>query len=495
MFIDAIPSLKAKALVTGSVALALALLVPPMASSVWALNDPTTCFKTAQAVALGELRDLIPGTQCSGGPNFGANCATDADCPQAACSLGDTPINSPAIKVQGETIYYEGNLDFSPATGACGYEGGKICIDIPGSGCPGSNPPVTPFRCIGGTTPGAPCPPDGPACGGAGVCAPIFGAECCDVTPTMGVPLICVGCTSNPQVSGIVSRQVPYVVNFADKTSLCADPANVRGVFNYFNGISHHGAGDEFPVDSTQPICNPVVTPTATSTASVTPTPTPTPTAPLHFSCYEAHHGPFQKQTVSLVDEFGATTGTVNTPKRLCNPADKNHEDPTAPTNPNHLLAYKVRLSPPFTGRQGVVVTNQFGVLSVDLAKPDYLFVPSAKSTTAPPMPIVPGIDHYTCYSVRRARFTQQGISIDDQFTSLVLDLKKPVRLCAPVDKNSEGIKNPAVHLLCYKVRPSRGTTPFRGLNDVFVNNQFGPDTLDIRGVRELCVPSTVMIP
>ena len=521
----------------------IGLLILPIASSVSAHNDPTTCFKAAQAVAVGELRDLNPGTQCSGGGNNGTNCASDADCAGGRCSLGDTPIQSPGIKVQGETIYYEGNLDFSPAPGACGYEGGKICIDIPGVGCPAGNNPVTPFRCVGGTTPNAPCPPDSvTACGVGGVCSPVFGTECCDVTPVGGVPLICVGCVQSPQVSGIVSRQVPYVVNFTDKSNLCANQENVRAVFNYFNGITHHGAGDEFPVDSTQPICNPVVTPTATPTTTATPTatdtvtptptatptetatatvtatptptatatetatqtvtqtptPTPTPTGPptpLHFSCYEAHHGPFTKLSVHLVDQFGDTTGEVSAPHRLCNPADKNNEDPSAALNLNHLVGYKLRLTPPFRKLRGVTVTNQFGSFVVDVVKPEYLFVPSAKSLSTPPTPIVPTIDHFTCYRVARARFGQKGISVDDQFASLSVDVKKPVRLCVPVDKNGEGIKTPALHLLCYKVRTSSGSAKFTGAPGVLVNNQFGADSVDAKGIRELCVPSTKTLP
>ena len=45
-----------------------------------------------------------------------------------------------------------------------------------------------------------------------------------------------------------------------------------------------------------------------------------------------------------------------------------------------------------------------------------------------------------------------------DQFNDLqVYRLKEPTNLYTPVDKNDEGIKNPATSLLCYDVKPVRG--------------------------------------
>ena len=134
----------------------------------------------------------------------------------------------------------------------------------------------------------------------------------------------------------------------------------------------------------------------------------------------------------------------------------------------------------------------------VDVVKPEFLLVPSLKSLAAPPTPPTPipfGVDHFLCYKIAHARFREAGITVDDQFASLTVDIKKPIRLCAPVDKNGEGIQTPDLHMLCYQVRTTSGTPKFTGIPDAFVNNQFGPDTLQIRGIRELCVPSTKMLP
>jgi hypothetical protein len=524
--------------------------------SVWAVSNPPNCPKTGQAPALGELRDLVLANKCSGGSNDGANCAVDSECPGGRCphsdtqcsgglnssadctvdsecpgggrcSPGDTPIAGP--KIEGETIYYEASLSFNPT--ACGYEGGKMCIDLPSiGGCPAANPPISPQRCVGGTNPNANCTAASQCPGGS--CVVLFGSECCDVTPPGGIPLICSAVACNPQgVATVVSRQVPYIVHFADRSTFCANPANVRAVFNYFDGTSHHGPNDEFPVNSNQPICNDVVTPTptptrtatptvtATVTSTLTPTPTPTPTLtptptatatstvprptptattlptpnPLdHFQCYEAERGPFTTFPVTLTDSLGASTVTVVRPKRLCNPADKNGEDPSAPTHPDHLTGYIIKQTTPrFTRIPAQNVTNQFGTVSVDLVRPDYLMVPSAKSLTGPPSPIVPTIDHFKCYRVLKARTRASNLAIDDQFGSLSVDVKQPSRLCLPADKNGSGITNPLVPLMCYKTQLTPGSPPFRGpTGSVFIDNQFGSDTLVVNHLRELCVPS-----
>ena len=68
----------------------------------------------------------------------------------------------------------------------------------------------------------------------------------------------------------------------------------------------------------------------------ITPTTT---TLPLdHFQCYEIKPKAFASITgVSVQDQFGQHTETVRFPHRLCAPADKRGEEPTAPNHPEHL--------------------------------------------------------------------------------------------------------------------------------------------------------------
>ena len=82
-------------------------------------------------------------------------------------------------------------------------------------------------------------------------------------------------------------------------------------------------------------------------------------------------------------------------------------------------------------------------------------------------------------------------MKIDDEFGTIIVDVKRPVRLCVPVDKNGEGIPDPTQHLMCYEVRPTSSSV-FTSAGPVFINNQFGADSFQASRTRELCVPASV---
>jgi hypothetical protein len=230
-------------------------------------------------------------------------------------------------------------------------------------------------------------------------------------------------------------------------------------------------------------------TPTPTPATPTPPGPTPTPVPLDHFQCYETHRPPIRLSGVSLVDHFGASTVRVLRGKRFCAPADKNDEDPTAPLDLDHLASYTIKQTEPrFARVRNFSVTNQFGTILLDLVRPDSLLVPSAKSHVGPIADYTPLIDHFKCYKAR-ARFRSGDLAIDDQFGSIVAAIKRPVRYCAPVDKNGEGILDGATHLLCYQVRSAAGAPTHDTLYSL---NQFGPDSFNVYGPRELCVPSTI---
>jgi hypothetical protein len=237
-------------------------------------------------------------------------------------------------------------------------------------------------------------------------------------------------------------------------------------------------------------------TPTATSTG---PTATPTATAtatpePLnHFLCYEAHERPVNRAGVELEDQFdknGPSTVTVQKAKRLCVPADKNGEDPSAPNDPAHLTAYTIhQTSPRFVRLGPIPVAPDNPILfpmTVTLTRPERLLVPASKNPgTPPPPPLAAPIDHYKCYRVKGAVTRLQGVPVKTQFGDVTVDIKKPLHLCTPVDKNGEGVIDDLHHLLCYQVRATSQTP-----RTVSTNNQFEQKTFDIFGIRELCVPA-----
>jgi hypothetical protein len=214
-----------------------------------------------------------------------------------------------------------------------------------------------------------------------------------------------------------------------------------------------------------------------------------------HFQCYEVKPATFSTPPVTSVDRFGSQTLTLRYPHRLCAPANKNNEGINDPVQ--HLVGYEA-LRTPFVKQKGLVIANQFGTTTIDLTRRDILMVPSSKSLTQSPPPLVgPTIDHFQCYRTKRTagtvRFPKTVVTVADQFESITETLLKPYRLCVPTNKNNEDptAPNHSVVLLCYK---GKSGTRF-GQVDAHVNNQFGLDDLLVNHRRELCVPSTITTP
>ena len=92
-------------------------------------------------------------------------------------------------------------------------------------------------------------------------------------------------------------------------------------------------------------------------------------------------------------------------------------------------------------------------------------------------------------------RHAHPGVKIDDQFGTITVDVKKPLHLCVPVDKNGEGIPSPGQAAMCYLVRTTPGTPPPQKHlpNTLYTTHQFGSAALEVFGPRELCVPSTIL--
>jgi hypothetical protein len=126
------------------------------------------------------------------------------------------------------------------------------------------------------------------------------------------------------------------------------------------------------------------------------------------------------------------------------------------------------------------------------------LMVPSAKQvggSEAPPA-LDPGghsVDHFKCYKAKAVgAFTPITVGSVDQFgQSKTFTLKKPNRLCLAVDKNMEGVKDPAALLLCYRAVPVKGQPKHVKRLGVFVNNQFGADQVDTKKETDFCVPTS----
>lgn len=209
------------------------------------------------------------------------------------------------------------------------------------------------------------------------------------------------------------------------------------------------------------------------------------------FQCYEIHRPPLGR-TVTLDDARGPSTVVVKRAKRLCAPADVNGADPTAAAHPGHLTYYTTAPTSPFTRVKNVDVTSPLGSVTVKLTRPDRMLVPTAKSTTAPPDPLAEPLDHFKCYRVSGAKVRAKNLTISDQFGTIGVDVKRPLHLCLAADKNGEGVPSPGAAMLCFQVR---GVRPQTAPPLVYANNQFGADQYPIFGPRDLCLPSTVVLP
>jgi hypothetical protein len=224
-----------------------------------------------------------------------------------------------------------------------------------------------------------------------------------------------------------------------------------------------------------------------------------------HFLCYKTRTTKgtpkFEPISgVSLADQFEDKVFDVKKPVTLCTPASKDGEGIIDPDT--HLKGYQIKKfkgEPRHERQTNIKVVNQFGELFVDTIRPDRLLVPTAKDLDEmppPPYPEAHNVDHYKCYNVKVTRGAPKfpkGIQvfIEDQFEQPKLyDVKKPTRLCIPVDKNGEGIKDRDAHLMCYKVKPAKGEPKYTPVIGIFTNNQFGSEQLDTKKEEELCVPS-----
>ncbi len=197
---------------------------------------------------------------------------------------------------------------------------------------------------------------------------------------------------------------------------------------------------------------------------------------------------------VTLVDRFGTTTVGVAEPRRVCNPADVAGADPTAPAHPTHFLGYGVRRNgPPPELPKRLRIMNQLGTIVADLIRPDLLLVPSAESLDGPTSPLDPvTVDHFQCYRITHARTRVKNVPIVDRLGALGIDVKRPRRLCVPVDVKGEtpGAESHAAALTCYDSRVTSSSLPFVGPRELFVANRFGSLRLERLRPAELCLPS-----
>jgi len=178
-----------------------------------------------------------------------------------------------------------------------------------------------------------------------------------------------------------------------------------------------------------------------------------------------------------------------------------NGDDASAPTHPEHLKMYPLKIPGRPVLPTKIKVVDQFNPtgLFVNARRPSYLLVPAAKSLTGPtpvPTPGTYATDHFECYAVTVTRGTPKFRAAARRLRrrsvrTMTVDVKRPAYLCNPADKQSEDPTAPSHidHLMCYKTKQT-DAVKFVKIVGVFAEDQFGAEMLDVKQPQLLCVPA-----
>ena len=221
------------------------------------------------------------------------------------------------------------------------------------------------------------------------------------------------------------------------------------------------------------------------ATATTTPAPTATP-VPASYHCYDVHARPPRALgAVTLADAFGTSTVGLDRPKRLCVPATTSD---VPRSDADDLLAYPVRRQGPrFEARPDQRFVNEFGTASVTVVTPEDLRVRAAVFGTPPPRNAAPS-GPFQCYRVRGRRPPVGALTVGDRLGRFVVDVGRPRRLCAPVDVNGNGVRDPQMYLMCYAARLAAASGPLP--TRLFLRSELGDAQVEVRRPADVCVPS-----
>ena len=100
-------------------------------------------------------------------------------------------------------------------------------------------------------------------------------------------------------------------------------------------------------------------------------------------------------------------------------------------------------------------------------------------------------LDHYACYSATFSHFSPRPVRIENQFGRATARVDRPIRICAPAQKNAEPVRNRIAHLTCYSLTGVQG--PEQQSRMVTLTNQFGVLPANVQTVppESLCLPAS----
>lgn len=216
------------------------------------------------------------------------------------------------------------------------------------------------------------------------------------------------------------------------------------------------------------------------------------PTPPDHFKFYWTNEGaPYIGEVVQLEDQFGTFNATVGYAISFGNPVEKVHADIPTPIADltRHYTLYELDYGEeePMLDSWQVMVNNQFqDDVELTVVGPYYLAVPTQKGDHEAPV----CLDHLLVYDVMYEPFPEVGVQLKDQFIEEDVVVWEPVYFANPVQKTvgSEVTEiETDEHYVFYAIEDigheSIGKT-------IQIDNQFGPQTLDLTYRDTLAVPS-----
>lgn len=140
-----------------------------------------------------------------------------------------------------------------------------------------------------------------------------------------------------------------------------------------------------------------------------------------------------------------------------------------------------------FSNVPGVTVQDRFGTLTLEVQQPERLCPATDKNGEG----ITDATDHLTGYRTRRRGSfeRQRNQTVVDQFGTLQLDISSPERLLVPTGKDGVAQQPPLDHFQCYRVKRSRGAARFQR-RTVAIANQIETTSVQLTSPFRLCTPA-----
>jgi cysteine-rich repeat protein len=245
-----------------------------------------------------------------------------------------------------------------------------------------------------------------------------------------------------------------------------------------------------------------------------------------HYKCYKVkrvQNTGSARPRINLTDRFGGGMTNVGKPVAFCAPVDTNRDGVT--DRSTHLTCYRAKGGGDRPSRESrtVLVGNLFGGRQLVARKPQTLCVPSVPVSGVVPLliPCGDGVlddgeecddgnraggdgcstgcrlepeQHYRCHDAKvrpaGAKFARRDVTLADSLESTTMTAVRSVQLCAPVDANGQGVKDPEIHLECFKLRPAEGEERTTVNREVEVLNAFGTERFTVVRAQSLCLAS-----